>query len=145
TRLAALPGNPGATLAQLYPDLARALQGFLTDLTAIANIPANQANKDPIVAAVSSVVESGRKFIAELERVAADPTPLFIKDAIKVFADANRILRGLAGSVQDQLVGGVRAAVVQQLKNIFCKPDAPMFGIAVFGPALDTACRDLDP
>jgi hypothetical protein len=137
-RLASL----GGTLEQLYPNLSRTLDEFQASLD-----PSKLDLSDPetFIAAVSPIVESGRRVIAELERIAADPTPLFVKEAIQTLAKLNVDLRGLATTFIGQLVAAVRTAALQRLKDILCNPDAPMLGLAVFGPALETACRDLDP
>lgn len=131
---------PGAALARLYPGFDGALKEFEAALEML-----RMAELSALIDTISASVEAGRVLIAELERVVADPVPVFVKEAIEQFAQLRDGVRGLVEGIIEQIVDDLRKAAVTQLKKLVCNPARPMFGLAVFGPALETACIALDP
>ncbi|MEH2688613.1 hypothetical protein DXU04_27375 [Bradyrhizobium diazoefficiens] len=131
---------PGKALERLYPGLARALDQFADELERLKG-----AKLAELIDQISAVVETGRQLIDEVGRVVANPVPVFIQQWIAKLVTLRDGLRKFVEDVKNQIVLEVRRAAVDQLKKLLCNPARPMFGLAVFGPALETACAGLDP
>jgi hypothetical protein len=144
--VAKIPGvagtPPDKALERLYPGFARALIEFESRLKTPDREPAALPG---LIDWISAVVESGRRLIDEVGRVIANPVPAFIQKWIETLVKLRDGLRKSIEDIKTQIVNEVRRAAVEQLKKLLCNPARPMFGLAVFGPALEAACAGLDP
>jgi hypothetical protein len=128
-------------LAWLYPGLSQALTNFEATLNAD-----NFKSTDPatLFDNVTAVIEAGGQLVDQLQTVVANPTPLFVQDAIAKFSAAYSVLRSWPDTVKEQLAASVQQAAISQLQSVLCS-DQTMFAITVFGPALATSCSQLNP
>jgi hypothetical protein len=128
-------------LAWLYTGLSQALTAFQIALKA-DDLKSNDPNT--LFAAVSTAIEAGSQVTDQAQAIATNPTPVFIQDAIATFTTAYGALRAWPDAIKNQLIANVRQAAVAQLRDVLCS-DQSMFAIAVFGPAMASACTQLDP
>lgn len=143
SKLPGISGTPaGKALERLYPSFARALLEFEDRLKKLEPPPTGLPE---FIDRVSAAVEAGRQLIDEVGRLIANPVPVFIQDWIKTLVKLRDGLRKFVEDIKDQVVLEVRRAAVEQLKKLLCNEARPMFGLAVFGPALEAACAGLDP
>jgi hypothetical protein len=128
-------------LAWLYPGLTQALTNFEATLD---SKKFQSTDFSSLFDNVTAVIEAGGQVVDQLQTVVANPTPVFVQDAIAKFTAAYSALRSWPDTVKEQLATSVQQAAVSQLQSVLCS-DQSMFALTVFGPALASSCSQLDP
>ncbi|MGE3993711.1 hypothetical protein, partial [Pseudorhodoplanes sp.] len=107
----------------LYPGLFGALRRLIADLATLeatilsfdASQPAEAQNRDAVVADTGAVAKASRDFVAEIEKVADQPTPAIVHNLVGAIQDG---IKGLAAEVKS-VVEDLKTELAAEIQAFF--------------------------